>query len=74
MGLEFVGLLEPLQEHFQQSLSAALYSYGAIDQLNQLYTLWDRYISVNRELQRREECLNYLKLLQNKVGKILRIY
>lgn len=65
---EFGALLEPLQDHFQQSLSAVLCTYGAIEQLNRLYTLWDHYLTIDRDLQRRRECLNYLKLLQNKVS------
>lgn len=70
MCAEFNALLKPLQEQFQQSLSAIVCTYSAIEQLNRLYTLWDHYITIDRDLQRKRECMSYLKLLQTKVERL----
>uniref|UniRef100_A0A1A9Z9N4 Uncharacterized protein n=1 Tax=Glossina pallidipes TaxID=7398 RepID=A0A1A9Z9N4_GLOPL len=64
---EFEYIMEPLQNHLNSSITNALAAYGAMDQLNRMYTMWEHYVIVEKELRQSKERLRYVNLLQRKV-------
>lgn len=60
--------MEPLQYRLNATVTAALAAYGAIEQLNHLYAMWDQYMTKERELRQRKECLGYVKMIERKVS------
>ncbi|XP_073815675.1 uncharacterized protein isoform X2 [Musca autumnalis] len=63
---ECAEFMEPLQFRLNGAVTAALAAYGVIEQLNHLYAMWEQYITKERELRERKECLRYVKLLERK--------
>ncbi|XP_075148332.1 uncharacterized protein LOC142222202 [Haematobia irritans] len=61
--------MEPLQYRLNGAVTAALAAYGAIEQLNSLYNMWEQYIAKEREMRERKECLRYVKLLERKTAE-----
>lgn len=59
--------IEPLQYRLTSSITAVLAAYGAIEQLNRMYSMWDQYLSMDREMLQRKECLRYVRSLERKV-------
>lgn len=59
--------IEPLQYRLTSTISAALAAHGAIEQLNRLYALWDQYLTLDRQMLQRMECLRYVRALERKV-------
>ncbi|XP_013116324.2 uncharacterized protein LOC106093733 isoform X1 [Stomoxys calcitrans] len=64
--------MEPLQFRLNGAVTAALAAYGAIEQLNHLYSMWEQYITKEREMRERKECLRYIKLLEKKAAESLK--
>ncbi|XP_065371499.1 uncharacterized protein LOC135963522 [Calliphora vicina] len=58
--------IEPLQYRLTSTITAALAAYGAIEQLNRMYGIWDQYLAMDREMCQRKECLRYVKTLERK--------
>ncbi|KAM7359709.1 uncharacterized protein ACRADG_000985 isoform 1-T3 [Cochliomyia hominivorax] len=61
--------IEPLQYRLTSTITAALAAYGAIEQLNRMYSIWDQYLSLDREMSQRKECLRYVKSLERKLDE-----
>lgn len=61
--------IEPLQYRLTSTITAALAAYGAIEQLNRMYTMWDQYLTMDRQMLQRKECLRYVRSLERKVRK-----
>uniref|UniRef100_A0A1A9WY55 Uncharacterized protein n=1 Tax=Glossina brevipalpis TaxID=37001 RepID=A0A1A9WY55_9MUSC len=64
---EFEYIMEPLQNHLNSNITSTLAAYGAMDQLNRMYTMWEHYIIIERELRQSKERLRYVNLLQRKI-------
>ena len=60
--------IEPLRYRLTSTITAALAAYGAIEQLNRMYTMWDQYLTMEKELRQRKECLQYVRLLESEVS------
>ncbi|XP_037821990.1 uncharacterized protein LOC119610721 isoform X2 [Lucilia sericata] len=58
--------IEPLQYRLTSTITAALAAYGAIEQLNRMYTMYDQYLSLERDMSQRKECLRYVRTLERK--------
>uniref|UniRef100_A0A1B0BQ32 Uncharacterized protein n=1 Tax=Glossina palpalis gambiensis TaxID=67801 RepID=A0A1B0BQ32_9MUSC len=68
---EFEYIMEPLQNRLNSNITNALAAYGAMDQLNRMYTMWEHYIIVEKELRQSKERLRYVNLLQRKMPQVI---